>query len=111
MLSDKTFRFVFRGQPSISLEYLDHVLKAPALRQQIMVAATGTSPSMKNISKEKVLRLLIPKRAPDQQERSVAHLRALQTRLAAIQIQAKRMAGELHALMPSILDRAFKGGL
>ena len=60
MLSDKLFRFVFRNRDAVDTAYLDHVLKSPSLRAQIIKGASGTSPTMKNISKEKVLGLLIP---------------------------------------------------
>src|SRR5207247_4583961 len=54
MLSDKTFRFVFREPLRVIPEYMEQVLKSPALREQIERGASGTSPTMKNISKEKV---------------------------------------------------------
>src|SRR5262249_54096478 len=57
MLSDKHFRLVFRTGVDVDRTYLDHVLKSPALREQIERGATGTSPTMKNISKDKVLAL------------------------------------------------------
>lgn len=60
MLCDKIFRVVFEPGSLISPEYLVEVLKTPALRQQIEIAATGTSPTMKNISKASLMELMIP---------------------------------------------------
>jgi type I restriction enzyme, S subunit len=57
MLSDKTFRFIFREPRKVLPEYMEQVLKSPPLREQIERVASGTSPTMKNISKEKVLAL------------------------------------------------------
>jgi len=41
MLSDKLFRFVFREPDALNLSYLNHVLKSPALREQIVRKASG----------------------------------------------------------------------
>jgi type I restriction enzyme S subunit len=111
MLSDKTFRFVFRRPHPVMPEYLDHVLKSPPLRQQIEAGASGTSPTMKNISKEKVLALRVPSASPDEQRRIVAELDALQAELDALKRLQAETETELDALLPSILDRAFKGEL
>jgi type I restriction enzyme, S subunit len=111
MLSDKIFRFKFRTDSSLSVEYLDHVLKSPALRKQIVSGATGTSPTMKNISKEKVLALLIPDTLPSDQGRIVAELDALQTKVEAAKLLQSETAAELSAMLPAILDTAFKGEL
>jgi type I restriction enzyme S subunit len=62
MLSDKIFRFNFKKDAQIDHKYLDYVLKLPALRKQIKKGSTGTSPTMKNISKDKVFNLLILQR-------------------------------------------------
>lgn len=60
LLSDKTFRFHFRPDAELYTQWLDHAMKSPALRAQIDKGASGTSPTMKNISKEKVLSLVLP---------------------------------------------------
>ncbi|HMM76014.1 MAG TPA: restriction endonuclease subunit S [Gammaproteobacteria bacterium] len=111
MLSDKIFRFKFQAGSSLSPEYLDHVLKSPALRRQIVSGATGTSPTMKNISKEKVRALLIPNTLPSEQKRIVAKLDALQTKSDAAKTLQSETAAELSAMLPAILDTAFKGEL
>jgi type I restriction enzyme, S subunit len=60
MLCDKLFRVVWKTQSAIIPEYLDEVMKTPHLRYQIENALTGTSPTMKNISKPSLLALRIP---------------------------------------------------
>lgn len=60
ILNDKVFRVVFDPDLALDPQYLVAVLKTPAVRQQVEAAATGTSPSMKNISKPSLLDLLIP---------------------------------------------------
>jgi type I restriction enzyme S subunit len=55
----------------------------------------------------------LPCRVPSltEQRRIVAELEAIQTQLDALQKLQAMTAAELDALLPSILDRAFKGGL
>jgi type I restriction enzyme S subunit len=108
LLSDKTFRFHLRPNAEIVPQWLDLVLKSPALRDQIERGASGTSPTMKNISKEKVLSLLLPPHPLSKQRRVVAELDAIGTHLNALQNLQTVTAAELDALLPSILDKAFK---
>lgn len=60
MLSDKIFRVVFRRETPVLPEFLTEILKTPSVRQQIEANATGTSPTMKNISKPALLDLMFP---------------------------------------------------
>jgi len=60
MLCDKIFRAVWRAPSPVAPRYLDAVLKTPHLRRQIEHSLTGSSPTMKNISKPALLRLEIP---------------------------------------------------
>jgi type I restriction enzyme, S subunit len=109
LLSDKTFRFQFRCNAEFSPHWLDHAMKSPALREQIERGASGTSPTMKNISKEKVLKLLLPPRSFPEQCRIVAELNALYAQVDALKKLQADTAAELDALLPSILDKAFRG--
>ena len=111
MLSDKTFRFVFREPRKVVPEFMEQVLKSPPLREQIERGASGTSPTMKNISKEKVLALRLPPFALPEQRRIVAELDALQAEVDALKRLQAETAAELDALLPAILDKAFKGEL
>lgn len=60
MLCDKIFRVVFLKSSGVLPEFLAEVLKAPSVRQQIESSATGTSPTMRNISKPALLELTFP---------------------------------------------------
>jgi len=108
-LSDKIFRFHFCDPAQISLDWLDEVLKSPALRAQIITGATGTSPTMKNISKEKVLRLLIPSHSAEMQFKIIAELSALLDRLREVMSLQDLSVAELDALLPSVLDSSLSG--
>jgi len=111
MLSDKTFRFVFSEPHAVLPEYMEQVLKSLPLREQIERGASGTSPTMKNISKEKVLGLRLPPFTLSEQRIIVAELDALQAEVNALKRLQAETAVELDALLPAILDRAFKGEL
>jgi len=111
MLCDKIFRFIFHKDNRLNPTYLDYVLKSPALRNQIEVGATGTSPTMKNIAKAKIMQLRIPAPAIQDQIRIVKYLDSLQTKINYIKTIQSQTTAELDALLPSILDKAFKGEL
>ncbi len=66
---------------------------------------------MKNISKEKVLNLLIPPHSSGEQQVIVNYLTDLY-RLTDVATQMRAdTAAELNALLPSVLDKAFRGEL
>lgn len=111
LLSDKIFRFHFKKGVEMVPAWLNHVMKSPALREQIARRASGTSPTMKNISKEKVLALFVPQNSESEQRRIVAELDALQAEVDELKLLQAKTASELDALLPSILDKAFKGEL
>ena len=111
LLCDKIFRFHFRKDVKIEPRWLDHALKAPALREQIEKKASGTSSTMKNISKEKVFDLLLPAHLYTEQSRIVAELDHANSHLQHLNKLQYETAVELDALVPSILDKAFAGEL
>ncbi|NEO25595.1 MAG: hypothetical protein F6K03_01515 [Kamptonema sp. SIO4C4] len=111
MLCDKIFRFKFKPTGALEARYLDHALKSPALRAQIEAGATGTSPTMKNIAKGKILNLRLPVPELSRQRSIVTYLDGLQSRVDRLKALQQRTAAELDALLPSILDKAFKGEL
>jgi len=111
LLSDKVFRFHLRHDTHTASEWVEHVLKSPALREQIQRGATGTSPTIKNISKEKVLDLLLPARSLSEQRWIIAELDALQKEVEALRRLQIHTSAELDALFLAILDRGLKGEL
>ena len=66
---------------------------------------------MKNISKEKALNLLLPQHDVAEQRRILAYLDDLQAKADSLKRMQADTAAELDALLPSVLDRAFKGKL
>ncbi|GAB3461570.1 hypothetical protein GCM10027321_22380 [Massilia terrae] len=60
MLSDKLFRVIFKEDSLLDGRFLAAVMKLPTVREQIETQLTGTSPTMKNISKPSLLSLRFP---------------------------------------------------
>jgi type I restriction enzyme S subunit len=111
LLCDKIFRFIFKPDAQVDKLYLNFALKSPPLREQIEAAASGTSSSMKNISKAKVMRLRVPLPTINQQCRIVAYLDRLQAQVDELIATQDATQAELEALLPSVLDQAFRGEL
>lgn len=93
ILCDKIFRAVWqRDQETIALPaYLDAALKIQHLRQQIESALTGTSPTMKNISKPSLLALRLPCPPVDVQKNLVQHLNSAQQSARNHRAQASQL--------------------
>jgi type I restriction enzyme S subunit len=72
-------------------------------------AETGTAQPA--LSGERVKQIPIPLPAPEEQRRVVAYLDDLKAKVGALKKLQAETAAELDALLPSILDKAFKGEL
>jgi len=86
-------------------------LQAPQVREFIERNAKGTSPTMKKISQGTVMAIPFPKASLREQQQIVAELDGLQTKVEHLEGLQQKTAIELDALLPSILDKAFKGEL
>lgn len=87
-------------------------LQSATVREHIGGHAKGTSPTMKKISQDVVMGIPFPVGTPIcDQRRIVAHLDSLQAKVEALKRLQADTAAELDALLPSVLDRAFKGEL
>lgn len=82
LLCDKIFRVIFKPDSKILSGYLTEIMKTPHLRHQIENAVTGTSPTMKNITKTSLLRLLLPLPPLDIQHKLVDSLKDQRMRIA-----------------------------
>ncbi len=93
-------------------EFVWYWLQTPLVRDFVARTATGTSPTMKKISQGTVMAIPFPASiTKEEQRRIVAYLDNLQAKVDCMKaLQAKTQA-ELDALLPSILDKAFKGEL
>jgi type I restriction enzyme S subunit len=94
--------------PKICLpEYIYHFVETQT-QEMLMLAAGSTFPNLPG-AKLKVLEIPIP--PIPEQHRIVFHLDELQAKVDALKKLQAQTAAELEALMPSILDKGFKGEL
>lgn len=91
MLCDKIFRAVWRPNSPVLPAYLDEVMKAPHLRQQIETSLTGTSPTMKNISKPALLALRLPLPPLEVQQTLITAIGQARADALALRQQAKQL--------------------
>ena len=94
MMPDLIFRAVFRDESKIDRRYLAEVMRVPHLRQQIEAVATGTSPTMKKISKPGLLALRLPLPPLAIQKKLVAEVTAARERIAAHRTAAAKLADD-----------------
>ena len=120
---------IYDGDPSpciypdlmMKLEILDdkadrrfvwYWLQSPMVRDFIAQKAKGTSPSMKKISQGVVMAIPFPSPLSiETQRRIVTQLDVLQVEVDRLKSLQAKTAEEIDALLPAILDRAFKGEL
>lgn len=89
--------------------FLYQILSPFIYEEQIMEKSKGSASPHLNIGALRKFRFILP--PPDGQRRIVAYLEGLSERVHALRrLQAESQA-ELDALLPSVLDRAFKGEL
>jgi type I restriction enzyme S subunit len=107
LLPDKLWRVKFKKDCRLEPEYVLRALRQPATRKLIGDLATGSSGSMKNISKEKAatLPILVPSRSL--QEKFACIVQRFE-RLRAQQREATRQAEHL---FQTLLHKAFSGRL
>jgi len=87
-------------------------MQTPVVRDFIRRNAKGTSPTMKKISQGTVMRIPFPAHLTlDAQLSIVAFLDGLKVEVDSLKALQEKTAAELDALLPAILDKAFKGGL
>ncbi|MEH2013846.1 hypothetical protein [Nostoc sp.] len=92
--------------------FIHHWLASTLVRDYIKSRAKGTSPTMKKISQEVVMNIPFPlDLSVCEQRRIVAYLDELQTKVDTMKRLREQAMKELDALLPSILDKAFKGEL
>jgi type I restriction enzyme S subunit len=93
----------------VSGDFLAQVLMSPSIREEIYSKATGTT--VKGIAAKRLKPIKLPIPPSSEQHRIVVYLDALQTKVDAVKQYQAATAAALDALLPSILDRAFKGEL
>ncbi|AFZ27111.1 restriction endonuclease S subunit [Cylindrospermum stagnale PCC 7417] len=93
-------------------QFVHHWLACTLVRNYIKGKAKGTSPTMKKISQDVVMNIPFPSDLSiPEQRRIVAYLDELQTKVDTMKQHREEAIKELDALLPAILDKAFKGEL
>ena len=110
-VTEETYlNYMTRGLPKPGVVdglYLGWVITSPDVRAGIYARATGTT--VKGIASKRLRLIALPIPPLQDQQRIVNHLDVLRHRIEAMKkLQAKATA-ELDALLPSVLDKAFRG--
>lgn len=90
-------------------QFLTWAFRAPYLQDKIRERSRGDM--IRHLVLREIRNLIVPLPPLPEQRRIVAHLDALQAKVDALKALQAATAAELDALLPAILDRAFKGGL
>ena len=107
MLPDKLWRFVWSRPQRIEPLFMLHMARSDYFREQLIQRATGTSGSMKNIGKRKMLEIPIPCPPLDLQRRFAAIVASVEKQKA----HQRAHLAELDTLFASLQSRAFRGEL
>lgn len=100
---------LLRAGSQLDCDYLVYLLKGPAVRQQITDRQAQTCQPFLALKDLRSLSVSVP--GLSQQRRIVAHLDAMQAQVNALKKLQTETAAELDALIPSIIDKAFRGEL
>ncbi|MGH8660115.1 MAG: restriction endonuclease subunit S [Gammaproteobacteria bacterium] len=98
-----------RVRDTVSVNYLYRYFQSPSYWEQIADEKKGTG--QPNLSGSKLEKLKVPIAPPPDQRRIVAELDALQAQVDALRRLQAEAAAELDALLPAVLDKAFRGEL
>jgi type I restriction enzyme S subunit len=107
LLSDKIWRFIWREPLKVEPLFVWFLFRNRAFRDELVKGATGTSGSMKNISKEKMLSMPIVLPPLELQQGFALQIEELE----AVKARARASLLELDALFASLQSRAFAGEL
>jgi len=94
----------------IDSTYFKYCFRAPFFQKMLFANSTGSAiPNLKGVKELKAIPLPLP--PLDEQQRIVAYLDGLQAKVNALRELQSQSQEELDALLPSVLDGAFKGEL
>jgi len=101
---------LLRTKPKIMEgEFLSKIITSPLIRQEIYSQSTGTT--VKGIASKRLKKILIPIPPLEEQHLIVQQLDKLKKQRDHLKAIQSQTTTELDALLPSILDKAFKGQL
>ena len=103
LLCDKIFRVRFKGCSELVPQFLTEAMRLPNVRAQIEERLTGTSPTMKNISKPSLLNLSFPLPPPGDQRGLVSAINAARSEAHAKRAEAKALRESAWTIFESSL--------
>ncbi len=89
--------------------FVEHMLNAPSSKAQALEYTHGSS--NKDLGLTRMCNILFPVPPISDQGRIVDYLDRLQSKLDALKRHQEETAAELYALLPAVLERAFRGEL
>lgn len=95
--------------PSVDFIYLEKVLQSFGVQEQIKTIIKSTAQPCLSMKTIRLLQVPVP--PLPEQRRIVAYLDEVQAKVDCVKALQAQTQAELDALLPSILDRAFKGDL
>ena len=108
---DLTMRLQVNHERALT-RFVWYWLQTPLAREYVKHNAKGTSPTMKKISQGTVMAIPFPASLEKEtQQEMVSHLDNLRESIDFLAAAQRTTSQELDALLPAILDRAFKGEL
>jgi type I restriction enzyme S subunit len=110
MISDKLIR-LRPDQSQVESRFLEVALVSPLSQEHLLQRKTGLADAQVNISQAILLATPIAFPSLAEQRKLIEGLDVLQAQVDRLRGLQKTTAAELDALLPSILDKAFKGGL
>jgi type I restriction enzyme S subunit len=93
----------------VTATYLYRFFQTSSYWSQITDEKKGTI--QPNVNGKKLANIRVPIASPEEQRRIVVYLDGLQAKVDCLKALQAQTAAELEALLPSVLDRAFKGEL
>ena len=109
-LPDRLWKLVFDSE-TVFTPYISHVLSSSGARQALSCMATGTSPSMKNLSIEEMGNLPVPLPALDDQKVIATYLDRETARIDRLIAAKERMLALLEEKRAALISRVVTRGL
>jgi type I restriction enzyme, S subunit len=108
LLNQRVGRFVI--QQEIDKDYLFHFLRSPYFRDRLFPSATGTA-NQANIGNRDIERIKFEPPPISDQRRAADELDSIEAEVSRLKSQQVLTTAEADALLPAILDHAFRGKL
>ena len=107
VLPDKIWRFIWKDEKNIHPLYVHYLFRQSYIRREISIRSSGTSGSMKNIPKPKLLEIFVPIPPVSEQNKFGTIVEKVINTHGKFAISHREIA----ILFNSLTQRAFRGEL